>query len=61
MSKVTCSKRKEKGCKQVPEVCIWDGSKCNSIVTSSPVKKPTRTDLEKKMICSKNKEKGCNE
>ena len=58
--KVTCSKRKEKGCKQVPEVCIWNGTKCNSLVTtSSPVKKPTRTDLEKKVTCSKRKEKGC--
>ena len=59
MSKVTCSKRKEKGCKQVPEVCSWDGTKCNSLVTPSPVKKIPRSDPEKKVTCSKRKEKGC--
>ena len=47
MPKVTCSKRKETGCKQVPEVCAWDGTKCNSLGTTSSPKKKQPSPVKK--------------
>ena len=50
---VSCSRRKEKACKEVPDICSWDGAKCsNKAQVAAPAKK---------VVCAKRKEKACKE
>jgi len=57
---IHCGKRKEKKCKEDPEVCEWDGTKCKSIIPKSKTKVLAEVDT-KAVRCGKRKEEKCKE
>ena len=53
---IHCGKRKEEKCKEVPDICEWDGIKCKSIIPKTKVQ-----NEDKAVRCGKRKEEKCKE
>jgi hypothetical protein len=57
---IHCSKRKEKKCKEAPEVCEWDGTKCKSKAKVLEAESG-KASAGKAIRCGKRKEDKCKE
>lgn len=55
---IRCSMRKEKGCKEVPDNCIWNGTSCINKIDNK-IDNDKEKIISKVIHCAKRKEEGC--